>query len=504
MGPPNQPGRPVIRPPRPRDRLSVWLLLLLTLALTCPVLLLDIHRPEVTEAEEALTLAASVQTHARLFAHPPASWFVPDSLTPYLGDVPQWRLPPAVAWIQLLVFRARGLDPATTPIERYVTLARLSAVAMGLLAIAGVFWAGMSLGGLRTAGFAALVCATSPAFIYQARLASPPIYYTAWYMLSIAAALWALRPQRHLPTIARQAVGWGLCGLAMGMAVLTAGPGALLSIALPILTVVVICPNRISHVLGLLASVLLAALTVLPWAAFAHQQDAEAWSMNWMLWIPLHWLDFRQLMSVAGWRGLLLLVGLLPWTLWLLGAVAQPFSTSSAGTRTRMFLGWGWFLWATVILLGAATTGWRCCLTAAIAVSAVLIAQLFTQYINLAAAGRHARLWRLLRWPHLVLLALASVGMGMVLGAQPYLIGQGLLPSWVAAANLGWFYAGGATLALLGVVALSTHWAWMEFPSKSISRLGRLGFDSYVGFCLPLYPRTLGSECLAFGGRALG
>ena len=34
----------------------------------------------------------------------------------------------------------------------------------------------------------------------------------------------------------------------------------------------------------------------------------------------------------------------MPWTVWLIGAIVQPFSTSSTGVRTRMFIGWSWFI----------------------------------------------------------------------------------------------------------------------------------------------------------------
>jgi hypothetical protein len=79
--------------------------------------------------------------------------------------------------------------------------------------------------------------------------------------------------------------------------------------------------------------------------------------------------------------------------------------------------------------------------------------------------------------------------MGMVLGAQPFLIEQGLLPVSVAA-GLGWFYAGGAALALAGVVALSAHWAWKEFPSKSISAWAAWGLILMLVF---IFPFTRGS-----------
>ncbi|MCX5661839.1 MAG: hypothetical protein NTW19_19350 [Planctomycetota bacterium] len=458
-------ARTLSRPPRPREGLNLWLCLLGCLLAAALVLFINLDHPEVVDHEEAMTLATSVQTHLRFNLPAPGPIFTTESLTPFLGDVAQWRMPPATVWIQTLSFRL--LDPAETPMASYVAVARLGSGTMGLLTVAAVFWIGLSLGGLRAASFAALTLITCPAFVIQARLASPPAYYAAWHMLSLAAGLWALRPLRTRPSIARQAIGWSVCGLCMGVAILTAGPGALPSIGLPIVLFVCLCPNRVSHLLGLLAAVLFAGLTVLPWATYAHLQDPQAWPVDWRLWFPSEWLDLKPFMTCVYHRALMLLLGLAPWTLWLVGALAQPFSTSSAGGRLRLFLAWGWFLLATAILLGSASQGWHACLAVAIAVGAVFIGQVFDQYADLAGQGRFARLWRYLRWPQIFLCLVATVVAGLLLVAQPMLIEQGFLAAPVVS-PAGWLLAAIGGVVLLGLLVMSAKWSWQEFPAKAM------------------------------------
>lgn len=439
------------------------------------MLFLNLDHAEVYNGEEATTLATSVQTHIRLNLPKPAPLFATESITPYLGDVPRWRVPPGAVWLQLLAFRF--LDPAETPLGTYVATARFASATMGLLTVAAVFWVGMSLGGRRVATFAALALVTCPGFLLQARLASPPAYYAAWHMLSLAAGLWALRPLRPHPSIVRQALGWSICGLGMGLAILTAGPGAAVSIVLTVVLFIILCPSRLSHLMGLLAALLLAGLTVLPWATYAHLQDPQAWPVDWRLWFPPEWLELSVFLPGIAHRALLLLLALAPWTLWLVGALIQPFSTSSAGGRLRLFLAWGWFLLAGCILLGSATHGSASCLIVAVAVGAVFIGQLFDQYADLAAQGRFPRLWRVLRWPHVALTVMLTLFAGLLLGAQPWLLAKGFLPYPVVEPSViypsklyspGVLYAAAAGAVLLAILGMSVRWAWQQFPGKAM------------------------------------
>ena len=147
-----------------------------------------------------------------------------------------------------------------------------------MLTIMAVFWAGYSLGGARTATFAALVCLANPVFLYHARLASPPMQHTAWAMLAIASALWVIRPLKSIPSVERQFIGWIVCGLAGGAALLTGGMITLGTVGAPIVLILFLCTHRVSHLMGLLAAVLIAVLLTMPWLIYSHEDDPEVFA----------------------------------------------------------------------------------------------------------------------------------------------------------------------------------------------------------------------------------
>lgn len=452
------PGRTVSRPPSRRDRLSTWLLLLLVLVLAAPPLLIDLYHPDVTDAREARTLLLAIKGIEQR-QQEDAQWL--DVATPRLNCRTRWDIPPAVGWLHLLVLPA----PKPQELWLFITSARMVSVVMGLLTIACVYWAGFSIGGIRTAGYAAAICATGPVFLEHARIAIPSIHMAAWATMSIAAALWALRPLRPSPSLWRQAMGWALCGLAMGLAVLTIGPGGMLAAAAPVLFLTLLCPDRASHLLGLLAALLLAALVVLPWATYAHVHNPDAWSMDPVRWIALSWITADQLARLWSYMALGLGVALLPWTLWLIGAIVQPFSTSSAGVRTKLFLGWGWFIVAVVLMLLSAPELRRAFTLMVIPAAAVLIAEVFTQYVDMAASGRLARLWRVLRYIHLLGLMVLSVALPLLIVHPKWLVERGMV-SADPLANFGWWYAG----PLMGVLVLITTYTALP---RMESRPGR-------------------------------
>ena len=99
-----------------------------------------------------------------------------------------------------------------------------------------------------------LVFAANPVFIYYARTATPAMIQAGWGMLAIATSLWAIRPLRPMPSTERQFIGWIICGIALGAATLTAGPITLATIVAPIFLLILLCPDRVSHLIGLLAS----------------------------------------------------------------------------------------------------------------------------------------------------------------------------------------------------------------------------------------------------------
>ncbi len=427
-------------------------------------MLVDLGKPDVGGRAEALALLTARETleHARQTGG--VGGLSLDAWVPYQNGLPAWDSPPGATWIQMVALQKTSIDESA--MDDFVWRARLVSVGAGLVVIAMVFWAAHSIGGNRAAGIAAVVCGINPLFLISARSGSPSIFFAAWWLLGIAAALWALRPMRPPPSIARQASGWALSGLAMGMAVLTLGPVSLIPVSFPILLLILLCPNRLSHLMGLVAALFLATLTVLVWAAYAHVQSIDAWALDWWLWLPYNWHTREVLVNVAAERAGLLVAGLFPWTLWLVAGVAQPFSTSSKGVRSRLFLGWGWFVMVLAFLLVTPSIARDAFLVGAAAAAAVLIGEVLNQYVELSQHGKAPRFWRLLRLPHLALLIAGALLIPVALGMMPFAPltnnGQRVF------GDMGWFFGAGLCVALLGIVGLSIRPAFRDFPAQAM------------------------------------
>jgi len=453
-------------PPSKPDRSSPWLFLVLCLALACPALLINLDQPDVVASSEAQTLATSIQSWHRQSQTRELGPFLFEPLVPYLNSEPQLQQPPGVHWLHMAAL-AISKPQADLSTERQVFRARRVSAVIGLLTVASVYWAGLSIGGTLTALFAAMVCLANPIFIYYSRMASPPIYDTGLMAISTAAALWALRPLKPSPSLARQAIGWCVCGVALGLALLVAGPRALPQVCVPILMIVVLCPHRINHAMGLLAALLIGVLMALLWAVYVQGWAPEVWT-QWMHelvpWGASGGLAWYQ---VVGRVAVFATMVTLPWTLWLIGAMVQPFSVSSAGSRTRMFLGWVWFASMAAMLVLFSNVDQVGKVLVIVPAFSVLIGQLFHQYKNLAAEARYARFWQLLRWPHTAVLALASVTLPVLLCMQPKLVEMGWLARPITG-DLGWAFIGGLGVVLLLTTGLSARWAFKQHPGRAL------------------------------------
>jgi len=455
----------VATPPRRTNRIGPWPGLLLCLAVACPALLIGIHLPHVTEAEEAQSVATSIQTWRHYRELTKADHFSIDRYEPYLNRRSQLRRPPGLTWVHIAVFANTANDE--TKVEQLVTRARLVSVGAALLTVASVFWAAYSIGRMTTAVLSAFVCVANPIFIYYGRLATPTMTATAMGYLCIAAALWAIRPLRPAASVERQFLGWLICGLSMGGAVVCRGLWVVPELGVVIVLLLILCPNRISHLLGLLAALLIAVLIVAPWGVYAHEHDIEAWRH----WLPSaasyeQWQSAAELWGQAARRFLLVISALLPWTIWVIAAFIQPLSTSSAGTRTRLFLGIVWF--GALLAMAMARPG-PFELSIALPLlpaAAVAVGQLFNQFAGLADEGRSARTWRLLRWPQILLLAAASGAIPAMLYGQQSLLDRGLPRNFTILPPPPWPAAVGLCIVLIIIVFLSLRWALKEYPRR--------------------------------------
>ncbi len=394
-------------PPRRANRLLTWIGLAVCMVLVLPTLLPALRGPLPTTPPEARAVATSLQTWQHFHQQSDTTRLFVERVEPYLNRRSQSHHAPGLVWLHMTAFRlALGDDPS---VQEAVAAARLLSCLAVVIIVGAAFWAAYSIGGHWAGPMAGLICATNPALLHFGRTGTATAPALAMETLSIAAALWAIRPLRPSPSTERQFLGWLLCGILAGMATILRGPWALVDVAVIVLVLVVLCPGRVSHVLGLLAALLIAVLLVGPWGMYAYQHAPEGLDRWWENILPAESsLDAGGVGARVAERNLMLLAITLPWTLWVVGAVLQPFSTSSRGARIRLFLGLIWALAAATFFMCRPGETRLADAIVVVPAWAVVLALLFSRYGELADEGRSPRTWRVLRWPHLVLLLVAS------------------------------------------------------------------------------------------------
>lgn len=464
--------------PKPRHDVGLaWLVLLGLLVIAAMPLLIDLSTPGIWTEDEARSVAISSETMQRQAPLTDGETSL-QSWTPVYQGESRWDLPPGSTWVHLLTYFGMASDQnsAEQPLNpQWVMRARLGSVMMALLFVAAVFWAGYSIGGLPAGTISALAAMTMPLLIGFGRHANPHIAAMAWSALSIAGALWAMRPLRTSPSLIRQLIGWMTCGVGLGLATLTLGPVAIPGTLLCTVVLAMICPRRIGHIMGLLASTALAALMLMPWVMHVHGHDPTVYQ---------EWLNqlkpdfgkkaFGQILSQAGWR-LSLAAGLSGlWLIWLIPALVQPFSTSTRTARRKLMLGWGWLITALLLIAFAPGDTTYSGLLLAAAPASVAIALIIQQFHDLSAEGRHARLWHICKWltcASMIALAVALPLIGYLLNYQPQAVQW--LPSFERSllATMHWTFWAGAGLALLLASILATRFAIHNHPGRTITCL---------------------------------
>ncbi|MFW6059286.1 MAG: ArnT family glycosyltransferase [Phycisphaeraceae bacterium] len=458
-------------PPRRRGLLAAWLVMLVCLVVAAIPMIVDLTRPAVFHPAEARALVTATETWQRQAVLSYERWWsleTVESLIPYYDGRRRLDATPGATWMHLLAFQVLPAGPNATPTDAIILAGRAVSVVCGLLTVAAVFWIGICIGSLRTATLAALVAAAHPLLLYYSRLAGPEMPQLALATLTVAAAVWAIRPLKMPGSRLRQAAGWVLCGLCLGMAILTGGAGLLPFILVPVIFIFALYPNRLGHLMGLVAAVFLAALLTTPWALYTHEQDAATWQAWIQSLVPTYVHEPALLDDIAMDRLWLLLLATLPWTAWLAAGLLQPFSTSSAGSRLRMFLGWVWFVPVALLGILAPGQGLPREMLVVVPAAALLAGQVIRQYSDLSDEGRHARIWRLLRWPHCFVLMFASVAIPLVGELQAGMERAGWLSGPVSA-EMGMGYWIGLGAVLLGIVLLSMRFAERQHPGRTVA-----------------------------------
>ncbi|MEO0474625.1 MAG: hypothetical protein AAF085_01465 [Planctomycetota bacterium] len=482
--PSTQPAQPEVERigkttvPKPRHDVGLaWLVLLGLLILAALPLLIDVNTPGVWTEDEALSVAISSETMQRKAPLVDGETSL-ESWTPVYQGESRWDLPPGTTWLHMMSYTGVPIDAASNddPNDtQWVTRARLGTVAIALLFVAAVFWAGYSIGGLPVGAISGLVAMTMPLLIGFGRHANPHVAATAWSALSIAGALWAMRPLRTSPSLIRQLIGWTTCGVGLGLATLTLGPVAIPGTLLCTVVLAMICPRRIGHIMGLIASTAIAALMLMPWAMHVHDHDPEIYQQ----WIAQLRPDFDTLglgdvLARAGWRLSLAAAISGLWFIWLVPALIQPFSTSTGDARRRLMLGWGWLVTALLLVAFAPGETTYAGLLIAVAPASVAIGLIMRQFHDLSAEGRHARLWQVGKWLVCAGMLVLAIGLpltGHLLNHQPQLVDW--LPSTERSmlATMHWSFWAGAAGALLLASVLATRFALYNHPGRTTACL---------------------------------
>jgi len=474
MAAPANPSK--ITAPRPRRDVGLaWLVLCGMLILAAVPLLIHIDRPAAWTEEEALAVAISTQTLERKAPISDVSTSM-QAWTPVYEGISRWDLPPAGIWLHQVTFMGLNRSDGTAAADEGNTLllrARLGSVAMALIFIAAVFWAGHCIGGVTTGAISALVAMTMPLVIGFGRHATADAAALGWSALSIAGAMWAIRPLRASPSLGRQLLGWLISGMSLALATLTAGPVAIPSTVICIFTIAMVCPRRIGHVMGLLASMAFAALLVTPWVLYVHDHDAEIWKM-WFHQLTPHLakLSGQDLLHQAGWRLSLAAMACGLWLVWLIPAITQPFSTSTGPARRKMLLGWVWLMITLALLVFAPGTNRLSLLLLTAAPVSICIGLVIQQFHDLSAEARHARLWLVCRWINFVLMLVLSLALPLLAAVLQY---RPELVAWLPSldrpllVSMHWSFYAGSALALLLVSLLNLRFALGQHPGRTIA-----------------------------------
>lgn len=458
----------VSMPPEPTDKVRMWGLLLLTLGVCATPLLIELHRPAVGGPLEHVALVSSRETWNTLGR---GETELADYLIPTWNDRPRVNKPPMLVWLNLLAWSDIDAAPAgdaaalSRQTDAMILRARLVGVAMALMALAGTYWAAYSIGGVTAAAMAAMAAGTTLLFIRQGRDANYDTHLMGWATLSIAAGLWAIRPLKPINWVGRRVAGWAIAGVALGAAVLTKGPIAMLYVGVPLAATLIVAPRRrLGNALGLLFTLLLGGLLATPWYLYVMQALPDAGDK--------FATEYKALRADGQpfYYYLTILILVFPWSVYLIGSLFQPFIRARGEHRRRVLLGWLWFVSLIALLSFHPTKQYRYLVPLLPAVG-VLVGQLWAYHTALAREGLKDPGVNLLRIPHWLILIGGAIGFPLFLMFQPQFAqrinrhfadeGQMILrPTelpgipWWGAAALG---AGLLTAAVLGAV---WHWRW--------------------------------------------
>lgn len=490
--------RRVDLPLEPYNRVKSWIRLVIALALCAPALFISLDRAHPTDRAEQVALAVARETWTRYRATGDFDALLIASLNrdQYLKD------PPLSTWLTIAAWS--DLSPARAQPRQLIGRARVVSAIMALLTVAATYWAGHTLGGVRVALFSALATGTALITIHQCRQVTPHAHMLAWVTLAVAAGLWAMRPFKPVNWVSRRVTGWLTAGLALGAAILTQGPMAAVFVAPPLVAAIVLTPHRRpGNFFGLLFAMICGVIVAAPWYLYVIDHVPRAVERL----LPAMLLP-EQLVLIT-WRHLALGLLVAPWVVWLIGALFQPFIRAEAEQRRQLLIAWFWFVLVFTTFSIPAAKNARYLLPLAPAIG-LMVGQLFAFHVTLARQRQLDVGVNLLRVPHWAGMAIASVGLPLIIAFQDDLATLGDRVEWRWLAEIDLPGIGpvmavllGAALSLITLLGIRWHFykwqpdgafyataCWMVVAST-------IGFHSYAQSARCTNPHLAGADQLA-------
>ena len=468
--PPQVPMR-VSLPPEPTDKARMWLFLLLSLLACSAPLLVELGRPAVGGPLEHISMVTSRETWRAMHAGEEDAW-----ITPTWNGRLRLNKPPMLVWMNLLAWSDLKPPPPGDRAalhemtDTMVLRARLVGFGMALMALVGTYWAAYCIGGVRAAAMATLVTGTTLLFIKQGRVANYDTHLMGWVTLSIAAGIWAIRPLKPINWVGRRVLGWAIAGVALGAAMMTKNPSAIIYVAVPLALVIAVAPRRrLGNALGLLFTLILAGLIATPWHLHimefvpdAKEQFAKEYAAH-----REHGQPFYYYITI------LFLV--FPWSVYLVGSLFQPFLRARGEHRRRVLLGWLWFVSLVVILSCHPTKQYRY-LAPLLPAIGVLVGQLWAYHAALAKEGLKDPGVNLLRFPHWLMLGVGAIGLPLFIGFQDQIAND--VNRWFASEGqvilrpdelpgLPWWAGVALGVVLVTATIFGAVWHWRWRPARA-------------------------------------
>lgn len=384
-------------------------LLALTLVVCAPPLFVGLKTADTTFHMEVITFLSSQETWVRQLEGERDAWLVPS-----WNGRQRIVKPPFAIWMNMLAWT--GLDPSSAAPEQLVLRARLASGLTVLAGLAALFLLGRLLGDDRTAVLATLAAGTMVLFLRQARLASYDTYLMSWLTISVAAGVWAVRLAEVNGRPALRRFAWALSGVAMACAFMAKGPLALPLMAGP-LALVAVLPrsSRRRNVLGLLGAVALGLALVAPWYIYVLRSVPGAAE------VLLDEFRAEQHDTQPPWYYLCVFYLAFPWTLWLAGAMRNPFAAADPDARARRRPAWLWFAWI-IFFMSLSTSKHQRYIVPILPAAGLLVAQCFVR--SGTGLPPRGRLLRAAVWTHWTLLLAGSLAFAALI-FQPQMIAAG-------------------------------------------------------------------------------